>query len=601
MYIKDPMIMNKLTVSIVGLLCFVILVSCSDFSKVEYTELTVNDVYDVSGTGVFYPETSGYVDLTYNLDLGSSSYDIFFILTNKSQTSSADAHNISGNYISSAAYQNSISAASEDESAEDIAENQPGMRGKPDISAFNNDPFSKIDTTGGDTAYSMSFIEPSSPAYDINIGSAADDEAGDTGTFGVDSDEEVDATCRYTGTASTEFGTKKLNIWVADDCWETGGTKNYQVSSAMITALASEFLNSTDTDDDIYDWVTGIYGDEWGNHDYASQLIGTDDNITILLFDIDGDDVSNFDEGYVAGYFFSKDNFKQSEISYSNERIMFYLDAVAYACPEDSWEITDKRPADTVLTLAHELQHMIHFYQKNVIRVTSGAATATWINEMCSLITEDLICYNLGSAFKGPRGIPGTDPSPTSAGNTNGWLPYYVTDPDSSLTKWNESNLALDYATAYCFGAYLGRNYGGATLFKNIVQNEYTDSMALTTAVALETGSAVAYEDLLRFWGAAVLLSADDLDELDGFDGLIYNRGSEWYDSVASSMTYRLGSINVPNYDGGLVVFTPSGITGGGDLPPSSNRFVRVATGVSGAQSWNIRLDKNVRLTVVVK
>ena len=59
MYIKDPMIMNKLTVSIVGLLCFVMLVSCSDLSKVEYTEVTVNDVYDVSGTGVFYPETSG--------------------------------------------------------------------------------------------------------------------------------------------------------------------------------------------------------------------------------------------------------------------------------------------------------------------------------------------------------------------------------------------------------------------------------------------------------------------------------------------------------------------------------------------------------------
>jgi len=66
-------------------------------------------------------------------------------------------------------------------------------------------------------------------------------------------------------------------------------------------------------------------------------------------------------------------------------------------------------------------------------------------------------------------------------------------------------------------------------------------------------------------------------------------------------MTYSLGSIDVTNYDGGLLVYFPGTITGGGDLPPSSNRFVRVATGVSGAQSWNIRLDKNVRLTVVVK
>ena len=244
---------------------------------------------------------------------------------------------------------------------------------------------------------------------------------------------------------------------------------------------------------------------------------------------------------------------------------------------------------------------MIHFYQKNVIRVTSGAATATWINEMCSLMTEDLICRNLGGEFKGPRGISGTNPGEGSDYNTNGWLPYYAIDPDSSLTKWNESNLALDYATAYCFGAYLGRNFGGATLFRNIVQNEFTDSMAVTTAVAAALGSSVAYENLLRSWGAAVLLSDENLYGFSEFDGLVYNRGDQWYNTTESSIIYSLGSINVLNYGDGLLVYNPSGITGGGDLPPSSNRFVRVATGVSGAQSWNIRLDKNVRLTVVVK
>ena len=82
-------------------------------------------------------------------------------------------------------------------------------------------------------------------------------------------------------------------------------------------------------------------------------------------------------EGGVAGYFYAKDNFKSSYYSGSNQRIMFYLDAVMFANGDGidgtDWDVSDPSPGDIVSTLTHEFQHMIHFYQKQIkSELTSG-------------------------------------------------------------------------------------------------------------------------------------------------------------------------------------------------------------------------------------
>jgi len=42
-----------------------------------------------------------------------------------------------------------------------------------------------------------------------------------------------------------------------------------------------------------------------------------------------GDD--NSKTGGIMGYFYSKDNFKESAVSGSNEQIMFYIDSILFA------------------------------------------------------------------------------------------------------------------------------------------------------------------------------------------------------------------------------------------------------------------------------
>ncbi|EIF51545.1 hypothetical protein [Sulfurovum sp. AR] len=211
-------------------------------------------------------------------------------------------------------------------------------------------------------------------AKTIAIPERTEDVAGidpSTGTFypSLDMSDPTEATARYVSPIpiSTDFGDKTLNIWVSNDSFDSGSgcTTDKCVTQDMVNALADTFLKSA-SDNDIYDWVTNIYGEEWGNDAEAkySYLISDNDEITILLTDIDDDGLPASGEGRVVGFFWAKDNFDNSIFSGSNERVMFYIDSVMFANGELTWSIDDTWPKEIVSTLAHEFQHMIHYYQK---------------------------------------------------------------------------------------------------------------------------------------------------------------------------------------------------------------------------------------------
>ncbi|OQY31181.1 MAG: hypothetical protein B6241_14705 [Spirochaetaceae bacterium 4572_59] len=100
----------------------------------------------------------------------------------------------------------------------------------------------------------------------------------------------------------TESG-KTLKIWVENNSWHVGGSEEYQITDDMLTFLADGFLKEGEFND-IYNWETTIYGEEWGAHSY-SELIGDYDDINIVLADLLHDDLASG----VAGYFWAKDNF----------------------------------------------------------------------------------------------------------------------------------------------------------------------------------------------------------------------------------------------------------------------------------------------------
>ncbi len=335
-------------------------------------------------------------------------------------------------------------------------------------------------------------------------------------------------------------GDMTVALWVADRDWgpscRGGGPC---VTGEMVDAMADRFLRPG-VGNDIHDWVTAIYGDPWGPHRY-SHLIPADaaDEIHILLFDIRGDGIPAPGECRIVGFFWAVHNFLQdpdAPAEVSAERLIFFMDSALTAYPEGlTWEITDRAPSVVISTLAHEYQHMIHFYQKPVLRDT---ASETWLNEMTSEVASDLIADKL--LVNGPRGVPYDDPSAGAPGNEDGRLPYYNLFNDLQVTTWN--SVIANYALNYALGAYLARTYGGADLFSDIVQSAGSGIDAIEAALAA-AGHDVSFGQVLADWAVATLLS----DSTAAPAPYRYNPGA-WSTSYAGGEQFRLGSINLFNY-----------------------------------------------------
>ena len=263
--------------------------------------------------------------------------------------------------------------------------------------------------------------------------------------------------------------------------------------------------------------------------------------IHILLFDIKGDGVPEPGQCRTVGFYWVVHNFLQDPAAFpasrvSAERLIFFMDSVYTAIPEGpTWEVTDRAPSIVVSVLAHEYQHMIHFYQKRVLRRT---ASETWLNEMASEVAQDLIADKL--MVNGPRGVLYHDPSAGVPDNESGRLPYYNLFNDLQVTTW-DSKIA-NYALNYSLGAYLARTYGGADLFSDIVQSAGSGIDAIEAALAA-AGRDVSFGQVLADWAVATLLS----DSTAAPAPYRYNPGA-WSTSYAGGEQFRLGSINLFNY-----------------------------------------------------
>lgn len=375
---------------------------------------------------------------------------------------------------------------------------------------------------------------------------------------------------------------RTLNLWVADDSWDAAGdgeldltnpnlavvppattvpwTKpGHLVTLAMVTALADQFLK--DGTNDVYGWVTGLVGAEWSSAGPpATNLIDGHGEVHIFIKNLNPGDTSN---GVLMGYFSSLNNWVANvdwNSQRSNEKILFALDADSLANPDDDgdaqtttdasvWALSDYWPAAMVSTLAHEFQHMVHFYQKQV-RHNVGQ-TQTWLNEMASLVTEDLVADKLGNP--GPRGRVELDVGDRYL--SNGQFPVYNGYHDRvALTAWptftsGESPLP-NYAQAYAFGAWLVRNYGGPALLKAIVQSPRLDTQAVVDAVNTVNKDVVGfttqtYATLVRDWGLATFLQGNQ-----NVDGLRYRSGTGQgaFTWTTESLSYQAGAIHLGAY-----------------------------------------------------
>ncbi len=358
---------------------------------------------------------------------------------------------------------------------------------------------------------------------------------------------------RVISNVDTSLGKRDLVIWLESN--------NNEVSQADIDNLANMFLKEGG-DNDIFDWVTNVYGKEWDSDakEADSHLITYNSTIDILLY--------NMSSSNIAGYFWAKDNFQKSTISASNEKLMFYINT----------QLLSSNSKETYTTLAHEFQHMIHFYQRSVLR---GIEDSTWFDELMSEATEDLIATKI--AYYGPRNVNPYDGSAGGNGNSGGRFPNFNRYITSSLTNW--SNSVQDYSKVSSFGAYLLRNYDGANFLNRLMYSDNRDSYAISQVTGISD-----FQTIIRDWGSAVILSS----QTDAPNKLEYNFGT-FKNSEFGSSTYQLGSINFFNY-----IPNPN-FKSDGTLDNNANLYYKIGNSLSGDINLHIDIEKGADVTIISK
>lgn len=390
---------------------------------------------------------------------------------------------------------------------------------------------------------------------------------------------EIQATCR--SVLETSVAGVSIYLWVDNE--EMYAPDNPD-STGTITSSMTIMLNTYI--EIIYDSLAHLLGVPWGPGTETGILPETWDDIHILLTDIDRDkDLPVY--SYITGYFYALNNYlKGPGTEASNEMLLLTIDAPLFSKltdTESEWSIENYWPQEIITTLGHEFQHMIHFYQKS-IKNSLQDTSEVWIDEMCSLATEDILSNSL--LVNGPRGTK-EKIIPDMSYSGEGRLPLFNQVGNIDLTQWNYSYILENYASAYALGAYILRVYGIEGI-KQIIQSDKTDYKALEEATGLS------FSTILKNWACAVALSS----YIEAPPLWQYNNGGWFTDG-----DYKYGSINLNRY-------SFNGSTGYKGVPlsqlpyytstaPYSNLIVTENL-APGSRFWEIDLTSSMDLTVII-
>ncbi len=214
-------------------------------------------------------------------------------------------------------------------------------------------------------------------------------QLGDTDTFWVTDNQQIPSR-QFQAEARLEYITPHSYWWVAD---------GFEVEPAALLRSAERFELET------YPRNREFFGSEW------SPGIDSDVRVHIFMGDVPG----------VAGYFSASNEYSRLAEPYSNEREMFFINLRAILPGNDYF--------DSVL--AHEFQHMIHWYQDR--------NEDTWVNEGFSELATFINGYGASS-----------------------FISAYTAVPDTQLTGWANSpgESVPHYGGSFLFMAYFLQRYG---------------------------------------------------------------------------------------------------------------------------------------------
>jgi hypothetical protein len=202
--------------------------------------------------------------------------------------------------------------------------------------------------------------------------------------------------------------------------------------------------------------IRRVFGSEW------SPGIDGDTRVTIFLGSVPG----------VGAYFSSWDEYPRSVYRFSNEREMIHVN------------LSSTRPGSTSFdgTLAHELQHMVHWHL--------NPQADTWLDEGFA---------ELASSLAVPDRLPGTG--------------SFQRQPDVQLTAWSQgSQTGAHYQASYLFSRYFAQRFGQDAIGQLL--SEQARPPESITAYLSRAGHGVTFDDVFEEWIVANLL--DDPSVGDG-------------------------------------------------------------------------------------
>ena len=321
----------------------------------------------------------------------------------------------------------------------------------------------------------------------------------------------------------------KALVWANPDnvAEEASGNK---VSLALIQDIISKYTKHYALEEDIFGETGDFIINSSGKEDMADYPTST--YINIVLTDIAKDYNSSTPSG-VVGYFWGKDYYNKKLVNYSNEGKYFYIDIpfcnYNSSATEDKYSGTGEVSDMVISTLFHEYQHMIHYNQK--FDVESDEDT-TWYNEMLSMLCEDIMAETLGLDE-----TVQDDRIPT----------FNVYYPLSGISEYLDSESWISYGTAYAFGAWLARNYGGVNLVEKMSKNAYVGKESIVNAVNSINSTSLTWEDLVKEYLQAVVFRSAYSKENDLPTFNKTTKGSGWTRSIDIKSTAIKIAISLDN------------------------------------------------------
>ncbi|MBN1304880.1 MAG: immune inhibitor A [Anaerolineales bacterium] len=258
-------------------------------------------------------------------------------------------------------------------------------------------------------------------------------QVGENDTFWV---VNADTNEHFSVDATLQYATPHLYFWIQD---------GVQFRGEDVKKLSETF------ETEIYPTNRDFFGSEW------TPGVDGDPHIYVLF----ARNLGN----YVGGYYSSADEVNPLVCDYSNGHEMFLVNADGVSLGSQS----------IYGTLAHEHQHMIHWYQDRNETI--------WLNEGFSVLSEFLYGY--------PTWVDGS----------------YISHTDTQLTDWSpeQSENANHYGASFLFTTYFLDRFGNEAtraLIRNPENGLESIEGVLTDIGAVDTvsGQAVTADDLVVDW-----------------------------------------------------------------------------------------------------